>query len=274
MINVNKTSQYTVNPKGMISDAFESAYSRYAEVQVAAPPDTATMVCSVISLALICIMLAMTAVHEDNSPLWFILAGVSLFGLVMVVKKYLEARKAYLAASGKPDTINTKRNEFFGLFGADELPTEMPASEFQSIVSPLLGKQYDTVSNNALRSIKEDLVTKNNPDLPMCKLITPMKEIFTQSRRRLYLKEDGKNFVFFDADWMNPIGEIICTEDDVVSFGKFSQYPASINACGGKIRPDSVIVEIQDDANHIYIEFQDTEYERVKKIIPGRKEKK
>ena len=108
----------------------------------------------------------------------------------------------------------------------------------------------------------------------MCKLITPLSEIFTQSRRRLYLKEDGKNLVFFDADWMNPAGEIVCVEDDVVSFGKFSQYPSSINAGGGKIRPDSVIVEIQDDANHIYIEFQDTEYERVKKIIPGRKEKK
>ena len=92
----------------------------------------------------------------------------------------------------------------------------MTAGDMVKLVSPIIGKQNDQVYNSALREMSEDLARINNPSLTMCKLLTPCGEIFKQSRRRLYFKDEGANLVFFDTDWMNPLGEIVCDEDDVV----------------------------------------------------------
>ena len=88
------------------------------------------------------------------------------------------------------------------------------------------------------------------------------------------VQEENK-LVFFDADWMNPKGEIVCDIDDIVSFGRFSQYPSSINSAGGgKIKPDSVIIEIKDESNHVYFEMVSDSYNLVKKMLPSKLENK
>ena len=186
------------------------------------------------------------------------------------------AKKEYLKAAGKPSTISQKKIAFFNLFGGMEtIPEITLAATLQDRVRPLLGKQRDQIYNTALRSVSEELVLVNNPSLSMCKLITPLKEVFTQSRHRFYFKEEDGKFIFFDSDWMNPKGQIVCDTGDVVSFGKYTNYANSINsASGGKIRPDAVILEIQDESGHIYFEFHQSEYDALRKRLPGKKEKK
>ena len=72
---------------------------------------------------------------------------------------------------------------------------------------------------------------------------------------------------------MKPKGEIVCDEEDIVSFGEYSKY-SGINPAGGKIRPDAVLVEIQDAENHIYFEFQNDSLPQLRKAFSGKKEKK
>ena len=57
MIHIEETKQYNVYAQDMLSEAFERAYSRYADAQEAAPPDTATLIFSIISLLLVIGML-------------------------------------------------------------------------------------------------------------------------------------------------------------------------------------------------------------------------
>ena len=39
MISIKDTEKYNINPKILIGDAFETAYTRYAEEQPITPPD-------------------------------------------------------------------------------------------------------------------------------------------------------------------------------------------------------------------------------------------
>ena len=74
---------------------------------------------------------------------------------------------------------------------------------------------------------------------------------------------------------MNPTGEITCDEKDILSYGRFSAYPASINTSGGKVKPDSFIVELDaGDGQKIYFEINGREDEKVKKLFKGIKEVK
>ena len=51
MIEVNKnTSKYNVNPRYMISDTFEDGYKRFANEQVAAPPDKVALIATALRL--------------------------------------------------------------------------------------------------------------------------------------------------------------------------------------------------------------------------------
>ena len=276
MIHVEETKQYNVRAQGVLSNAFERAYSRYADTQEAAPPDAATMIFSVISFVLVIAMLLLTAYNYPKETIWYLLAGLFAFFIGRVVYRYILARKEYLKAAGKPSTISQKKVAFFNLFGGmEEIPEITTAADLQNRVRPLLGKQKDQIYNTALRTISEELVTVNNPNLPMCKLITPLKEVFTQSRQRFYFKEENGSLIFFDADWMNPKGQIQCDMNDVLSFGKYTNYTGSINSSvGGKIRSDAVILEIQGETGSVYFEFHQDEYDTLRKRLPGKKEKK
>lgn len=279
MISIKETKRYNINPNEVIGDAFETAYTRYAEEQPVTPPDIAMPIFTAISMALLCVTFLLTAFKPENKGdqfIWIALAGVCILFAARSFSKYFSQNKKYRQAAGKPSTVKAKREGFFSFFNksGEGLADEMSAGEMIKLVSPIIGKQNDQVYNNALREISEDLSRINNPSLTMCKLVNPLSDIFTQSRRRLYFKTEDDKLIFFDTDWMNPIGEIICDEDDVVSFGEYSKYPSSINKSGGKIRQDAIILEIKDDNNHTFFEFQSESYPEIKKAVASKKEKK
>lgn len=281
MIEVNKnTSKYNVNPRYMISDTFEDGYKRFANEQVAAPPDKVSLIATALSFILLIAILILTSfTYKDQFYVWLALAALCVILLLRSVMKYTKARKEYLKAAGKPTTISKKRKRFYSLFSDGEnlsdLPNVMSAGEFLPIVARLMGKQEEQLYNGVLRTIHEKLAAINNPNLPMAKIITPFGDVFNQTKRRLYVVEEDNKLIFFDADWMNPKGEIVCDMENIVSFGRFSQYPSNINSAGGgKIKPDSVIIEIQDETNHIYFEMVSDLYNYVKKMLPSKLEKK
>lgn len=281
MIEVNKnTSKYNVNPRYMISDTFEDGYKRFANEQVAAPPDKVALIATALSFVLLIAILILTSfTYKDQFYVWLALAALCVILLLRSVMKYTKARKEYLKAAGKPTTISKKRKRFYSLFSDGEnlsdLPNVMSAGEFLPIVARLMGKQEEQLYNGVLRTIHEKLAAINNPNLPMAKIITPFGDVFNQTKRRLYVVEEDNKLIFFDADWMNPKGEIVCDMENLVSFGRFSQYPSNINSAGGgKIKPDSVIIEIKDETNHIYFEMVSDLYNYVKKMLPSKLEKK
>lgn len=277
MYKLTETTQYDVNPSAMINESFSKSYSRYADNQQQVPPDTATMICTSVSMLLLIGMFILTATRfKEEQVMWFVATGIAAALLGFFVYRYMKARNAYLANAGKPNTINTKRNEYIALFGnPEELGETALAADFQDTVKKLRDREQDEVRKNALKEIFDELTRKNNPDLPVCRLVTALPERFTQARARLYMKKEGDRYIFFDFNWSSPAGQIECTEDDIVSFGRFSDYPSSINNSGGKIRPESGIVEIAgEDGKSVYIDFIDEEFEKALKLLPKKKEKK
>ena len=275
MYTTSDTKQYSVNPKEMINDAFSRSYSRYADTQKELPPDTVTMACSVVSMVLLVAMFALTAVrHKEEAAIWIAFGVASLAALGLIVYRYLKTRSAYLKAAGKPDLINERRSRFLALFGDTAEQTEpMLAVDLQDQVRRLKEREQDEVRKNALKDLFDRLTLINNPDLPVCRLVTKLSERFIQPRARLYMKKEGSKFLFFDCSWSNPLGQIECGEDDIVSFGRFSAYPAAINTSGGKIRPESGILEISGENGPLYLDFVDDEFEKALKYLPRRKEK-
>ncbi len=275
MYTTSDTKQYSVNPKEMINDAFNRSYSRYADTQKELPPDTVTMACSVVSMVLLVGMFALTAVrHRNEAAIWVAFGVAAVAGLVMIVYKYLKTRSAYLKAAGKPDLINDRRSRFLALFGETAEQTEpMLSVDLQDQVRRLKEREQDEVRKNALKDIFDRLTLINNPDLPVCRLITRLPERFTQTRARLYMKKEGGKYIFFDCSWSNPLGQIECDEDDILSFGRFSSYPPAINTSGSKIRPESGILELAGDNGSVYLDFVDDEFEKALKYLPRRKEK-
>lgn len=276
MIHVEETKQYNVRAQSMLSAAFERAYSRYADAQEAAPPDAVTLGFSIVSLLLVIGMLILTTLRYSSETIWYVLIALCIFFIGRMIYRYVKARAEYRKAAGKPSTIAQKKKAFFDLFGGiDEIPEVTTAADLQDRVRPLLGKQNNTIYNTALRTVSEELIQVNNPSHILCKLITPLDEVFTQVRQRFYFKEENGEFIFFDSDWMNPKGQIQCSATDIVSFGKYTQYTSRINSAGGgKIRQDAVILEIQDDSKHLFFEFSQHEYDTLRKRLPGKKEKK
>ena len=276
MITIKDTERYNIKPMELVGNAFETAYTRYAEEQPIAPPDITMPVFTGISMVLLCILFILTAKeYPSEKTIWYVLGVVCLAFGAYSATKYIKKRGLYMKAAGKPSTIKIKRAKFFSLFTKEEdtLPESMLAGDMLKTVSPIIGKQNDQVNNNALREISEELVHINNPSYTLCKLINPVGQ-FDQGKKRMYFKEENGKYVFFDADWMKPKGEIVCEEDDIVSFGGFTKYSSSINTSGGKIRNDSIIVEVQDAENHIYFEFQSDNLQQLRKTFSGKKEKK
>ena len=208
MIEVNKnTSKYNVNPRYMISDTFEDGYKRFANEQVAAPPDKVSLIATALSFILLIAILILTSfTYKDQFYVWLALAALCVILLLRSVMKYTKARKEYLKAAGKPTTISKKRKRFYSLFSDGEnlsdLPNVMSAGEFLPIVARLMGKQEEQLYNGVLRTIHEKLAAINNPNLPMAKIITPFGDVFNQTKRRLYVVEEDNKLIFFDADWI------------------------------------------------------------------------
>ena len=73
MIQEQKTRRYTVNPKKMIDDAFESAYSDGQDGPVVRKPDLAVTITGILSMLIVTGMYLATFIAKGKSDkLWLI----------------------------------------------------------------------------------------------------------------------------------------------------------------------------------------------------------
>jgi len=278
MIQENKTRRYIVNPKSLIDAAFENAYTDGQDGPVISKPDLSVTISGVLSMLIVTGMYLLTFFEKGKSDkLWLILMAVCAAITVFIVYKYFKNLRAYKNYNSTDNSKFAKKAEFTALFG-DNLPVEMTASEFLRVVTPLATKpaviQKPTFKAGMFQLVNM-LNSKNNPSDLLCKNITVYGNILTQARHRYYIKRENGTFIFYDQDFMNPAGELVCDEKDILSYGRFSSYPASINKSGGKVHQDSYVVEIDAGGeDRIYFEINGRENEKVKKIFKGIKEVK
>ena len=278
MIKVSETQKYTIDPRQTIERAFEGSYVSSLEKMPSAPPDYMASIWGAASVLLVAVLYYITAIqsaaNQESSGLWYGLSAVCVAIPLIVLFKLWKAHKAFQNASGGEDKKETERKRFYTLMKYDAQPSSITASEFTKEISPMLGKQTKELYNNGIRRISEYLATVNNPDDLCCKLLTPFGNVFNQSKKRFYLSVDGETVRFTDFDFANPKGEITCSQNDVISYGQYAKYPQNIASAGGKVRADSIILEIQDSENHLYFEFLPQDIARLKKTFSGKKELK
>ena len=187
----------------------------------------------------------------------------------------MKNHKLFKKASGGEDKKEAERAKFYDLMNYNDQPDSLSATEYSKQISPMIGKQPKELYNVAVRKIAEYLASVNNPDELSCKLLTPFGSVFNQSKKRFYMSLNDGIVSFADFDFSNPKGEITCSEEDVVSYGYFAKYPQSILPAGtGKVRPDAIILEIQDSENHLYFEFLPDDGPKIKKMFTAKKELK
>ena len=276
MIQENQTKRYIVNPKSMIDAAFENAYTDGQDGPVATKPDIAVTITGVLSMLIVTGMYLLTYIEKGkNDKLWLILMAACAAIAVFVVYKHFKALKAYKDYNSTDNSKHGKKMEFFALFGND-LPAEMPAADFLKTISALATKPaviQKPTFKGAMFQLVNMLNSKNNPQDLLCKNITVYGNILTQARHRYYVKKENNSFVFYDQEFMNPAGEIVCDEKDILSYGRFTAYPSSINKSGGKVHQDSFVVEVDaGNGERIYFEINGRENEKIKKLFKGIKE--
>lgn len=278
---LNSTDKYDIEPKKLIEKSFENAYTKTAVTVQVSPPDTLVTVFSVISMVLLAGMFFLTAKYDtsvDKNPsLWYTLAAGCTGIIAYIISKHLKSEKLYKESMkvSKTKVKDEKKENFLEMLEYDELPETMPALDLARKVSSLQSKQTDLTYLTALRQIGEKLSKINNPEDLLCKMISTVPNVFPQPKRRLYVKEKDGQINFYDSDFMHPLGEIVCEKDNVVSFGEYSKYQKRVpNPGGGKIRPESIIVEIKDDNYNLFFEFRNDDYDEIKKLFGGKKEVK
>ena len=279
MITVRDTDKYMVDPKATIEKAFEGAYVGSLEKMPQSPPDYLTAIWGSLSILLVgglYVIVAQNAVKNGEAPaLWYALSAACVAIVGFILFKLIKGHRAFKSASGGEDKKEKERKIFYEITDYYMQPSRISANEYNKQVSGLIGKQPKELYNNGLRKIADYLGSVNSPKDISCKLLTPFGTIFNQSKKRFYVTVEDGNVRFADFDFANPKGEIVCSEDDVKSFGFYSKYPQNIvHPSAGKVRADSVILEIQDDSNHLYFEFLPSDAGTVKKLFGSRKEVK
>lgn len=275
----NTTEKYNIEPKRIIENAFESAYTKTAVTVHVTPPDTLVTVSSVISMILLAGMFFLTARYDtaaDRNPaLWYTLASACAGVVAYIISKHVKSGKLYkeYMNGSKTKEKDNKKKVFFEMLDYDNLPETIHALELVRKVSGLMNKQTDITYLTALRQINDKLSSVNNPDGLVCKMISTIPDVFPQPKRRFHLKDEGEQIIFYDADFEDPFGEISCDKDDVVSFGEYAYYSKRVpNPGGGKIRPESIILELKDDNHNLFFEFKNHDYEDIRKMFGGKKE--
>lgn len=277
-----ETQRYKVKPKDMIDTAFENAYTDGQDGPAITKPDLAVTVSGVLSMLIMSGMYVATYLTKEKpngklDTLWLICMGVCAAITLFILYKYFKGLSAYKKYNSTDNSKHAKKVEFFSLFG-DDLPEEMDAADFLKVVTSVATKPaavQKATFKSSLFQLVNMLNVKNNPSDLLCKNITVYGKVLTQARHRYYIKREGGTFIFYDQDFMNPAGEIVCDEKEVLSYGRFTAYPSSINKSGGKVHQDSFVVEIDaGDEQRIYFEINGRETEKVKKLFKGIKEAK
>ena len=272
MIIERETSRYEVSPQRLIENSFTGAYNSASDAPVIAKPDLSVTIFSCISMVLIFGMCLLTG-YQKNSMIWYGVGVAFLLLIVYIISKHMKKMKIYLNANSQSTQKYDYRAEYLSLFPQD-LPARMPASEMARELAPLQGKQKKDIYNNAIRDLISSLNAKNNPNDIMCKNISLYGSLMSQPKRRYYMRSEDGKIVIYDADFMNPRGELVCDADDVLSYGLFSSYPSKINTSGSKINQDSIIIEIrtgEGETDRLYLEVHGMEAERVQKLLGSKK---
>lgn len=272
MIIERETNRYEVSPQTLIENSFTDAYNSASDAPVIVKPDLSVTVFSCISMVLIFGMCILTGVQK-HAALWYVIGVLFLLLVFYILYKHMKKLKVYREANSQGTQKYDYRTEYLSIFPPD-LPERMPASELARALAPLQGKQKKDIYNNALRDLISTLNSKNNPSDILCKNISLYGTLMKQPKRRYYLRGEEGKIVIYDADFMNPRGELVCDAGDVLSFGPYSSYPAKINTSGSKINQDSVIIEIrtgEGESDRLYLEVHGTEADRVQKLLGAKK---
>ena len=274
----NETDRYNVNAKRLIDDSFESAHTKTSVTVEASPPDNIVTISSVLSMVLVALMLLLTAKKETDSTIWLTLSILCIGVIAFIISKHVKSAKLYKESKKSPKTKvkDNKKKEFQELFDYEGLTESYSALDLSRKVSSLLNKQTDPTYVTALRQMTERLSKVNNPTHILGKVITPIPDLFSQSKRRVYMAEKDDKIIIYDADFMHPLGELIADKDNILSFGEYQNYNKKIpNPGGGRIRQDSIIIEIQgDNEESIFFEFRNEDYFDIRKTLGSRKEVK
>lgn len=273
---IRQTEKYNVNTKAVLNDAIESAFIKSQAVLPKEAPDKFLLFSSVVSYAILTFMTVFTGLQNKGGKmyLWFVIAALCAFLLVLTIVKFFKNLKAYKNDRSTVNKLERKKQAFFTLFNADSLPESMPAVDLAKIVSSLFGKQSDNVINDALRDLASTLNKKNNPSDPLCKNLNPIGDSIP-ARQRFYFRLAQDGYVFYDSDFAEPVGEIVCDQDDVLAFGQFSLFSDADKAVmtkAGKVHADSVIVKITDGTSYYFFDFQADSLQAIRKGLPGKKE--
>lgn len=274
MIIEKETDRYLVSPSTLIENSFARAYDSASDAPIISPPDLSITISSCLCMALIFGMCVLTAVVKDDVK-WYAIGAIFLLLGAYLVYKHFKKLTVYKNANSAGTKKYDFKKEYESIF-ADGFPEKMPASEMAKKVAPLQNRQKKDLYNNALRELVSSLNAKNNPNDILCKNLSLYGELMTQAKRRYYFKAEDGSFVVYDADFLNPRGELVCDADDVLSFGTYANYPSKIGAQGVKVSQDAIIIEIKTgdgDDDRLYLEALSTDYERIKKLIGARKER-
>lgn len=276
MITERETKRYIVCPKKLIENSFSNAYDNASDAPIVVKPDVAVTVFSCISMVIIVGMCLLTAFSEEKiSTMWL---GVALAAAVLtgyIIYKHFAKLKAFKDANSEGTKKYDFRAEYLGLF-PQELPEEMPASQLAKTLAPMQNKQKKDMYNNAIRDLISKLNSKNNPNDILCKNISLYGDIMTQTKRRYYITGDEGKIIVYDADFIDPRGELVCDPEDVLSYGVYANYPSRINSAGAKVSQDAIIIEIKtgnDEDDRLYLEAHANDYDRIKKLLGGKKER-
>lgn len=272
MIIERETSRYEVSPQTLIENSFTGAYNNASDAPVITKPDLSVTIFGCISMLLIFGMCLLTAVQK-GAKVWYFIGAAFLLLIFYIVSKHMKKLKIYRDANSQGTQKYDYRAEYLSLF-PQNLPAKMPASEMARELAPLQGKQKKDIYNNAIRDLISSLNARNNPNDIMCKNISLYGALMSQTKRRYYLRSEEGKIVIYDADFMNPRGELVCDASDVLSYGPFSSYPSKINTSGSKINQDSIIIEIQTgegENDRLYLEVHGMEAERVQKLLGSKK---
>ena len=279
MITTRPTEKYMVDTESVLSASFEDAYFKYQAVLPKEAPDLFQFITSLLSLGILTAMCVITAIREGSGVFLYVWLGISVAIAALFVRsvyKYIKDYNAFKNDRNNAIKKQKKKDAFYALFDRKYfLDQKVNATELSKAVSSMLGKQSDNIFNASLRELSSKLNDKNNPKDILCKSLNPVGDLFPTARKRFYFRFDGRNYVFYDQDFEEPKGEIVCDVDDIMSYGLFKDYSSEdteIITKYSKAKPDSNILKISDGENTFFFEFLPSDYDRIRKLIPSRKE--
>ena len=201
---------------------------------------------------------------------WLVIgiACVALIGLILY--NFFKKKKQYDDLNKKGAEKFDYKSEYISLFPAN-LPANMPAAALTKEVAVMQNRQQRAVYNNAIRDLISKLNSVNNPGDVLCKNINTYGSIMSRARQRYYIRYESGDFIVYDADFMNPKGELVIDGEDLVSYGAVEFYDLG----GAKALTGSTIIEIATpDGGRLYLETHQNDSEKLKKLMKGVKQKK